>query len=356
MLKKVLCLVMAMLVALPLAAFAGGDVTSDGMKFYKEYQQTDAETLYRELSTFESGNMCVGATVTNSASEEKAVKVLFATYSDSAKSELESVTVKSVTLGAGEQKEVKSDALKIDDGETVRAFLWADYVTPVISSTAPAPKTERVFADFEDATHVVGSAPAANNSKPERLAPNNVVVATDPEENGTRGKVLEYNISKGSSVQFNGFLNANVGISSLPANYTSSMEFDIFFPTAPESTFYIDLNPNDGGGVMKARLAVTVSGSNARVVSYYSSSNKYDKDYYAPANEFWGKWHHVKIEYSSAQNAALAETAIYFDGNEIQRASGVFGATAPSGNRFSISALKSTVDYTFYVDNVKLCA
>lgn len=358
MLKKLVCIVMAVLFVLPVSAFAGSDVTSDGVKFYKEYPQTDAATLYREIHTAETGNVCVGTSVSNASSETKEVKVFFASYADAAKSELKAIAVESAKIPAGQTVEVKSNALMLNHNETVRAFVWADGVNPVVTPATVTEKTMRVFADFEDASHVVGNAPASNNSLPTRLASSNgVVVANDPEESAAKGKVLKYSTGSGSSVQFNGFLNANVGISSLPSYYTSAMEFDIFFPTAPTSTFYIDLNPNDGGGAMKNRLAITTSGTNARVVAYYGSSNKLAKDNYLPADGFWGKWHTVKVEYSSSADPSLAETTVYFDGIEISRIVGLFGTSTPSGNRFSISSVRSSgYDYNFYVDNVKLYA
>lgn len=372
MLKKLGCILLAMLLVIPGAmVFADGDVTCEGgIKFYKEYPQAESDTLYKEISTKETGNVCAGASVTNSSADEKDVMALMVLYADADMKRISSVAMKSQEIPAGETADVKTSSVKLNGNEVFKAYLWTDGMTPLATPSTLAEKTTRVYADFEDASHVIGSAPAANNSAPERLAPTEVVIANDPDPSGAHGKVAKFELTKGSKIQFNGFLNANVGISDMADYYGTSLEFDVYYPAGLKTTMYMNIHPVDGGGIMAHRYALAdaawPSAPGRFITLRYGSPYINVNTETFVQSEFYGSWHTIKIEFLPSSNGAMSEAAIYLDGKEMGRSIGVFGTEPKRPNRFTIGVEKQVsngtdadgnpLTYCFYIDNVKISA
>ncbi len=372
MLKKLGCILLAMLLVIPGAmVFADGDVTCEGgIKFYKEYPQAESDTLYRELYTKETGNVCAGASVTNSSADAKDVMALMVLYSDANMTRISSVAMKSQEIPAGGTADVKTNSVKLNGNEVFKAYLWTDGMTPLADPATLAEKTRRVYADFEDASHVIGNAPAANNNAPERLAASGVVIANDPDPSGTHRKVAKYDALNAAKIQFNGFLNTNVGIAYLADYYGTSVEFDVYYPAGLKNTLYMNIHPVDGGGIMAHRYALADAAWPAAPGRFITL--RYGSPSYITVNtetfvqsEFYGSWHTIKIEFLPSSNGLMSEAAIYLDGKEMSRSIGVFGTDPIRANRFTIGAEKldngkddenNPIPYYFYIDNVKISA
>ena len=382
MLKKVLSITLAL--AMLVAALPVFAETAE-MNIVKEIVPNgEADAYHRPMLTREPGNVAAGVTIPTSVFDggvEKA-NLYIASYSNST---LKAVAVKEITSADAGQA-VYTPSIAVDESDEVKAFIWNGFdVIPLSTAAALPAKTTHVTYDFEEDIHVVGQMPArelAAGTYREYMKDfsDNVTVQNDPL--GENGKVLKFDGSTktaGANFCEGGALGST--INKFKNQTSSSVEFDFYMPEQlPPRENGVDENSNpvyanretyfrvDFDATMFIYIQIRQYANNSSSNRFVICNNKYATDWgsnkYVAADDFFGKWHTMKLEYAPcADNPNARQYWFWFDGELFYH---VVGAETGKTDYSYVPRTAYIYNYTpaghfdpnmvYYIDNVKFSA